>query len=95
VVTASGHGVPEELIPVPTYTGLKKPVAIVPAEIQIDHFPDTMRSTPQTHRGITTEDEVGISQHKILHPYYDGLPCPTALWTTINSTYPTNVASIN
>ena len=43
MVTESGHGVPEELIPVPTYTGLKKkkPVGIVPAEIQIDHFPDT------------------------------------------------------
>jgi hypothetical protein len=51
--------------------------------------------TPRTHRGTTTEDEVGISQHKTLHPYYDGLPCPTALWTTINSTYPTNVVSNN
>jgi len=41
VVTESGHGVPGEQIPVPTYTGLKKPVGIVPTEIQIDHFPDT------------------------------------------------------
>ena len=42
MVTESGHGVPEQLILVPTYTGLKKkPVGTVPAEIQIDHFPDT------------------------------------------------------
>jgi hypothetical protein len=43
VVTESSRGVPEELIPVPTYTGLKKKktVGTVPAEIEIDHFPDT------------------------------------------------------
>jgi len=41
VVTESGRGVPEELIPVPIYTGLKKTAGTVPAEIQIDHFPDT------------------------------------------------------
>jgi hypothetical protein len=52
-------------------------------------------NTPRTHKRTTTEDEVGISQNKIPHPYYDGLPCPTALWTTINSTYPTNVMRNN
>jgi len=43
VVTESGHGVPGEQIPIPTNTGLKekKPVSIIPAEIQIDHFSDT------------------------------------------------------
>jgi len=49
VVTESGHGVPGEQIQVPTYTGLKKTVGIVPAEIQIDHSPDTS----QKHQSLS------------------------------------------